>query len=104
MEICIEAIKSNPNCIIFLDKKYQIEELYLLAVSKNSQVLNLIENQTEQICLTALKTNLFSYGYIKINSLNLDNIIKNIAIFRSCPCHENYMKIKNLMGLDILKF
>ena len=58
-EICIEAVKNNPEALKYVN--FQTEKICLEAVKKNGSILKYVNIQTDKICLEAMKYCISSY-------------------------------------------
>jgi len=66
IELCIEAINQKYyTCDAMKEIQNQTEEMCLLAVKQNGMALQFVKNQTEQICLLAVKQNGMALQFVK---------------------------------------
>ena len=97
-EICLAAVNKNGSVISHIPTKFLSPELFGLAISKYGRNLKYIEpeNQTEDLCILALRRNLSSYKNIKIKTDKLDYLINLIKNFFRDPNLESYSELKKL--------
>ncbi len=95
-ELCIIAIKNNINAYNFVKHKtYEIDksilkiqnnlvinnEIYEILkniLNKNGLLLEFIENQTEELCIIAIKNNINAYTFVKNKTYEINKILLNI--------------------------
>jgi len=66
IELCIEAINQKYyTCDAMKEIQNQTEEMCLLAVKQNGMALQFVKNQTNEICLLAVKQNGMALQFVK---------------------------------------
>ena len=87
IELCIEAINQKYyTCDAMKEIQNQTEEMCLLAVKQNGMALQFVKNQTNEICLLAVKQNGMALQFVNDKEYKLLFITSNINIKKDDIC------------------
>ena len=76
--IALAAITEFSGAITHVKEELRTAEFHLKAVKKNPYVLGDIDEQTEEMCLTALKKDGYCFNYFKIKTKSL--LLKSVEV------------------------
>ncbi len=70
-ELCLAMVKKDGWAIIYVQEEFKTLELYLAAVQQNGLVLEMITEQTHEICEAAIRQNWLAIKYAKVQTMHL---------------------------------
>lgn len=86
--MCVASVNQYSGSFKYIPKKFQTEEVCLLAIQENSELIQFVHNKTNKVCLYALRKSLWSYEYIPHDiSSELNHIVYVAKI--ALPQHKD---------------
>lgn len=89
----IQLVNKNGYYLKYIDKNNQTERICLAAVKQYSFSLKFVKNQTEKICLEAVKNNGYSLKYVlnKTEKIILEAYKQNKNMFENNMINNKYI-------------